>query len=164
MPGGAFTLTGYSRANDKTFFHVPELKLGLDAGLVEGRRPRTVLLTHTHLDHAKDLDFLAVRPGGVDIYVPADAEHHVREYLKATTELNQVAAFDPAMATGRTVIGVRPGDEFPLGRRVVRVIETHHKVSSVGYAVAELRRALRPRYKGMSGSESLSNNRVRRPA
>jgi ribonuclease Z len=129
MPGSGLTLTGYSRANDKTFFHVPQLKLALDAGLVEGRQPETVLLTHTHLDHAKDLDFLAVRPGGADLYVPAEAEAYVHGYLCAATEVNQAAAYDPSLAAGARVHGVRPGDGFTFGRRgahTARVIECRH--------------------------------------
>ncbi|WP_217370000.1 MBL fold metallo-hydrolase [Nonomuraea antri] len=148
MPGG-LTLTGYSRANDKTFFHVPELKLALDAGLVEGRQVDTVLLTHTHLDHSKDLDFLATRPTGVDIYAPAPAAGHVRDYLRATTALNQAAAFDPAQAEGVRVHGVRPEEEFAIGKggsHTVRVLATEHKVPSVGYGVAENRRTLAPEY------------------
>jgi ribonuclease Z len=147
LPGTQLTLTGYSRANDKTFFHIPELKLALDAGLVEGRQVDTVLLTHTHLDHSKDLDFLATRSTGVDIYVPEDALPYVRDYLRATTELNQVAAFDSALAAGARVHGVRPGEEFRFGKRgshTVRVLESEHKVPSVGYCVAENRRALMP--------------------
>ncbi|HEX4812372.1 MAG TPA: MBL fold metallo-hydrolase [Nonomuraea sp.] len=147
LPGTQLTLTGYSRANDKTFFHVPELKLALDAGLAEGRQPETVLLTHTHLDHSKDLDFLAARPAGADIYVPAPALRYVRDYLRATTELNQAADFDPALATEVRVHGVRPGEEFRIGRHgthTVRVLESEHKVPSVGYGVAENRRALLP--------------------
>jgi ribonuclease Z len=147
---GGLTVTGYSRANDKTFFHVPELKLGLDAGLVEGRQPATVLVTHTHLDHAKDLDFLAARPGGVDIYVPADAWDYVDRHLRATTELNQVAPFDPALSTVR-LHGVRAGDEFTMGRHVVRALETHHKVPSVGYCVGEVRRALKAEFRELDG-------------
>ncbi|HEX2312134.1 MAG TPA: MBL fold metallo-hydrolase [Thermomonospora sp.] len=88
IPGAELTLTGYSRANDKTFFHVPELRCALDAGLAEGRRVETVFLTHTHLDHSKDLDFLAVADTGVDVYVPAEALPYVESYLRATTELN----------------------------------------------------------------------------
>lgn len=147
LPGDRLSLIGYSRANDKTFFHVPELKLALDAGLAEGRQVDTVLLTHTHLDHAKDLDFLATRESGIDIYVPEPSLPYVRAYLRATTELNQVAAFDPALAAGARVHGVRPGEEFAFGKRgshVVRVVRTEHKVASVGYAVAENRRALVP--------------------
>ncbi|MEV0309241.1 MBL fold metallo-hydrolase [Nonomuraea fuscirosea] len=147
MPGTSLTLTGYSRANDKTFFHVPELKLALDAGLAEGRQADTVLLTHAHLDHSKDLDFLATRSTGVDMYVPEAALPYVRDYLRATTELNQAAAFDPALAAGARVHGVRPGAEFRFGRNgshTVRVLATEHKVPSVGYGVEENRRALLP--------------------
>lgn len=54
IPGTALTLTGYSRANDKTFFHIPELRCALDAGLAKGRQTESVLLTHTDLDHSKD--------------------------------------------------------------------------------------------------------------
>jgi ribonuclease Z len=146
MPGSGLTLTGYSRANDKTFFHVPQLRLGLDAGLVEGRQPETVLLTHTHLDHSKDLDFLAVRDGGVDLYVPVEAEDYVHGYLRAATELNQAAAYDPGLA-GARVHGVRPGERFTFGRRdkhTARVIECRHKVPCVGYIVGERRRELTP--------------------
>lgn len=145
LPGRDITLTGYSRANDKTFFHVPQLKLALDAGLVEGRRPPTVLLTHTHLDHAKDLDFLAVRPGGADIYVPAESLEYVHAHLRATTELNQVAAFDPALAEGTRLHGVHSGDEFTFGKRgtyTARVVPCRHKVPSVGYVIGDGRRTL----------------------
>ena len=147
LPGTEITVSGYSRAGDKTYFDVPRLRLGLDAGLVEGRRPETVLLTHTHLDHVKDLDYLAVRPGGADLYVPADALAHVHAYLRATTEVNQVAAYDEALAPAARIHGVRPGDEFPIGRRgahTVRVLPTRHKVPSVGYLVSEHGKELLP--------------------
>ncbi|MFI5910682.1 MBL fold metallo-hydrolase [Dactylosporangium sp. NPDC051541] len=147
MPGSGLTLTGLSRANDKTFFHVPQLKLALDAGLVEGRQPETVLLTHTHLDHAKDLDYLAIRPGGAEISVPAESEQYVRAYLRATTELNQSAQYDPALAADTTIRGVRPGDEFRFGKRgthSARVIGARHKIPCVGYIIREHRRELVP--------------------
>jgi hypothetical protein len=44
IPGTELTLTGYSRANDKTFFHVPELRCALDEGLCEGRQPEMASL------------------------------------------------------------------------------------------------------------------------
>src|SRR5262249_42554770 len=50
IPGTRLTVVGYSRSNDKTFFHVPELRCCIDAGLCEGRRVDTVFLTHTHHD------------------------------------------------------------------------------------------------------------------
>ncbi|WP_243744683.1 hypothetical protein [Streptomyces hainanensis] len=46
IPGAKLTLTGYSRANDKTFFHLPELRLALDAGQCEGRPANVLLWAH----------------------------------------------------------------------------------------------------------------------
>ena len=155
MPGSGLTLTGFSRANDKTFFVVPELRCGLDAGLAEGRQPEHVFLTHAHLDHAKDLDYLAVRDGGVEIFAPADAVPFVTAYLRATTELNQAAPFDPALAARPTLHGVRPGDELPFGKRGrfrVRVVECVHKVPCVGYCFSEVRTALLPEFEELKAS------------
>ncbi|WP_331769897.1 MBL fold metallo-hydrolase (plasmid) [Embleya sp. NBC_00888] len=147
IPGTDLTLTGYSRANDKTFFHIPELRCSLDAGLCEGRQVDTVFLTHTHHDHAKDLDFLAAKPGGPDIYLPADAVPYVESYLRASAELNHGAAFDPALASHR-LHGVRQDEEFEFGRggHRVRVVECEHKVPCVGYAFSERRKTLEPRF------------------
>src|SRR4051794_35206700 len=72
IPGTGLTVTGYSRSNDKTFFHLPQLNCCIDAGLCEGRRPDAVLLTHTHHDHAADLEYLASKEPGVDVYAPAE--------------------------------------------------------------------------------------------
>ncbi|URM98180.1 MBL fold metallo-hydrolase [Actinomadura madurae] len=148
IPGAELTLTGYSRANDKTFFHIPELRCSLDAGLCEGRQVDTVFLTHTHHDHSKDLDFLASKASGTDIYLPAEAVSYAESYLRASAELNHGPGFDPALATGHRLHGVRQGDEFVFGRRGhhVRVVECEHKVPCVGYAFSERRKALLPEF------------------
>lgn len=148
IPGTDLTLTGYSRANDKTFFHVPELRCALDAGLCEGRQVDTVFLTHTHHDHAKDLDYLATNRAGVDIYLPAEAVPYAESYIRASAELNHGAAFDPARANGYRLHGVRQDDEFTFGpgRHQVRVVECDHKVPCVGYAFTQRGKALSPRF------------------
>lgn len=154
MPGTDLTLVGYSRANDKTFFHIPELRCALDAGLCEGRRPDTVFLTHTHHDHAKDLDFLAANPNGTDIYLPAESVPYAESYLRASAELNHGAGFDPALARGHRLHAVRRDDEFTFGRQGhhVRVAECDHKVPCVGYAFSQWRTALRPEFEELRGS------------
>ena len=55
IPGAGVTMSGYSRSNDKTFFHIPELRCCVDAGQCEGRQPDTIFLTHTHNDHVVDV-------------------------------------------------------------------------------------------------------------
>ncbi|MEV4319657.1 MBL fold metallo-hydrolase [Actinocrispum sp. NPDC049592] len=150
IPGTSVTLTGYSRANDKTFFHVPELRCALDADLVEGRQVDTVLLTHTHHDHVKDLDFLAAK-AGTDIYLPAAALSDTRAYLDASLRLNHGAAYDPGLV-GYRLHGVGQGDEFQLGRHRVRVAECRHKVPCVGYALSEVGKVLLPEHATLKDS------------
>lgn len=148
IPGTGLTMSGYSRAADRTFLHVPGLRLGLDGGQCEGRQPDTVLLTHTHDDHAKDLAFLA-RPDA-DVYLPAASLPYAEDHLRAAGRLNHGAAYDPALAGGHRLHGVSGGDEFRFGRQEghhVRVVDCAHKVPCVGYAVSEIGKALLPRYR-----------------
>lgn len=57
--GPNWTMVGYSRAADRTFFYIPELKLGLDAGGCRGRQPDYTFITHTHIDHSIDSWYIA---------------------------------------------------------------------------------------------------------
>lgn len=152
IPGTGLTLTGYSRSNDKTFFHVPELRCGLDAGLAEGWQPETVLVTHAHADHAADLAYLAARAGGVDIHMPAAAVPAARAFIRASFEFNNGTPFDPALAEGMRLHGMSDGDEFAVGRRgshTVRVVACHHKVPCVGYCFSTHRRSLLPEFEAL---------------
>jgi ribonuclease Z len=153
LPGNGPTLVGYSRSNDKTFFHVPELRWALDAGMCETRPVETVFLTHAHLDHAKEIDHLTEHAG--EVYVPAAAEPYVRAFLRASVELNSATPFDPALGSEPRLIGVRGGDEFTVGRRgahAARVVDCRHKVPCVGYAFAEVRKALKPEFEGLKAT------------
>ena len=151
IAGTGLSLSGYSRANDKTFFHVPELRCALDAGLVEGRQVDTVLLTHTHHDHVKDLDFLAAK-AGTDVYLPAASLSYAEDFLTASAKLNHGADYDPGLA-GHALHGVGQGDEFRFGKRHhVRVVECQHKVPCVGYAVSEVGKALVPEFAALRES------------
>jgi ribonuclease Z len=147
IPGTRLTVTGYSRSNDKTFFHLPELRCCIDGGLCEGRRVDTVFLTHTHHDHAADLEYLAGKETGVDVYAPAAAVGSIEAYVRAKRELNHVAPYEPALAAPCRLHGVRAGDAIEFGRQGqyrARVAPCVHKVPCVGYAFSEVRRRLTP--------------------
>ncbi|MGI5184477.1 MBL fold metallo-hydrolase [Dactylosporangium sp. CA-152071] len=158
IPGAGITMSGYSRSNDKTFFLLPELKAGVDCGLVEGWQPDTVFLTHTHMDHSKDLDYVAVKETGVDIYLPAAAVPYAEGYIRATSELNHNAAYDPSLAPAARLHGVRGGDEFSIGKRGahrVRVVDCEHKVPCVGFAISSVKRAIRPEFEALKADGRL---------
>ncbi len=147
IPNTRLTLTGYSRANDKTFFHIPELKCCIDAGLCEGRQPDTIFLTHTHNDHVADLEFLAGKSTGVDLYVPEAAEGYVERYIRSRRELNHVAPFDPALAGPLRLHAVNRDSRLTLGKRDayrIRVFDCVHKVPCVGYAFSRRNTRLKP--------------------
>jgi ribonuclease Z len=54
------TICGYSRAADRTFFHLPEMRMSLDAGGCRGRQPDFVFVTHAHNDHSMDVWYMAL--------------------------------------------------------------------------------------------------------
>ncbi len=146
IPGTQITLTGYSRSNDKTFFHLPQLRCCIDAGLCEGRQPDTIFLTHTHNDHVADIEFMTGKPSGVDLYVPAAAAPYVERYIRSRRELNHVAAFDPTLSGELRLHPVEDGQRISHGKRgayEVRVFECIHKVPCVGYAFSRRKTRLR---------------------
>ncbi len=158
IPGAGVTMSGYSRSNDKTFFHLPELRAGIDCGLVEGWQPDAVFLTHTHMDHSKDLDYVAVKETGVDIYLPAAAVPYAEGYIQATSSLNHNAAYDPSLAPAARLHGVRGGDEFALGKRGahrVRVVDCEHKVPCVGFGFSSVKRAIKPEFEALKADGRL---------
>lgn len=149
LPGTQLTLTGYSRSNDKTFFHIPELRCALDAGLCEGRQPETVFLSHTHNDHTSDLEFLASRSGGVTLYAPAQATPYIETYIRARREMNHVADFDPSLSNPLSLKGVQGGDTLSMGKRdqyAIDIVDCVHKVPCVGYCFSERKKRLKPVY------------------
>jgi ribonuclease Z len=54
-----YTMCGFSRAADRTFFHLPELRMSLDAGGCRGRQPDFVFITHAHNDHSMDVWYIS---------------------------------------------------------------------------------------------------------
>ena len=140
IPGTRLTLTGYSRSNDKTFFHIPELACCIDAGLYEGRSVDAVFLTHTHHDHSYDIEFIATEQDGRVIYAPAESVDYLERYIVSKGELNFHSPYDPSLARKYKIRGVTGGEVFAYGKRGawrVRVVACQHKIPCVGYCFAE---------------------------
>jgi len=61
MPGTNWTLTGHSRALERSGFCIEELKIFLDAGVGwkdTSTNPEAILVTHAHIDHINALPML----------------------------------------------------------------------------------------------------------
>lgn len=156
--GNGLTAEGYSRGADKTFLFVPQLSLGLDAGLVCGRKPRTVFLSHTHTDHSADIAFLCKRRfGSVDVFCPKEAVSLVENAVRASVEMNLDGdAFDRSRMPF-AVHGVGDGDRFELphssGQYVVEVFALQHSCPCVGFGVSRRKKKLAQHLRGMAGHE-----------
>jgi len=148
------TVEGYSRAAVQSYWRVPELKLCFDIGGSPWSfmGTQTVCITHAHLDHLAALPVYVARRRMMKmdpptIYMPESIVENVRRMLNIWQRLDR----------GRMaceLIGVKPGDEFDLSREhVLTVFPTKHTVPSVGYAVWDRRKKLKPEYQGFSGEE-----------
>ncbi|KAL6050471.1 Ribonuclease Z [Balamuthia mandrillaris] len=157
FPNHALTLTGYSRAADRTFFHVPEMKIGLDAGLLRGRQPEWVFLTHSHIDHAKDIPWVCKREGGMTLFCPEEVVPLAEAYLQAEEALNRCSERQPAgWRSEHRIVGVKPGDVLRFGKGdqyEARVVACDHAVPCVGYCFSERRTCLKEEYRGLPGKE-----------
>ena len=148
------TVEGWSRAAVQTYWRIPEMKLGFDLGAHPWDFMGTSnwFLSHTHLDHIAALPVYVARRRMMKmtppvIYLPAYAVDNVQRLLGVFSRLDR----------GRLpckLIGVEAGQEIELSRElVVTVHPTFHTIPSVGYAVWERRRKLKPEYTDLTGDQ-----------
>lgn len=151
LPGCNFTIEGASIAGLETWLRVPEWQLGFDLGRCDNGvlGCHTLCLTHAHLDHAGGLaQYLSIRAmqrcPTATVLAPAEACAGLQTMIDAWAALTR-SEFDWRL------IPMRPGDEYALGKgRVVRAFAAVHVLPSLGYAVVETRRELRPELVGSS--------------
>lgn len=149
----AMTIEGYSRAAVQTYWRIPELRLGFDAGAHpwDFMGTATWAITHGHLDHIAALPVYIARRRMMKmepptIYLPQRLIAATEALLKTFSRLDR----------GRLpceLIGVEPGDEIELSRELVMSVHaTTHTVPSVGYLVWERRRKLKAEYQELDGN------------
>lgn len=144
IPHTNLTLTGYSRANDKTFYHIPELSVAIDAALCEGRQVDNLFITHGHDDHIADLAYMASREG-VQIYIHDLLKPYAQKYIEARKGLNFCEPFDSSLGANYTIHGVNDKSSITFGKQnqySVDVIHCVHKVPCLGYCFSERKKVL----------------------
>jgi ribonuclease Z len=151
---GGLTVEGYSRAAVQSYWRVPELKVGFDAGAQPWDFMGTAswFITHTHLDHVAALPVYVARRRMMrmeppTVYVPAECLDDVKKMLLIFQRLDR----------GRQLAhlrGVSAGDQIDLSREhVVTVFDTVHTIPSRGYVVWDRRHKLKDEFIGLPGNK-----------
>jgi ribonuclease Z len=145
IPGVPWTLQGHSHGGERTGFWIPELRLGLDAGVSSRRRMAEVLVTHGHGDHVSALPFLT-HSAATRVLAPAVLADALPAFCHAFARLDHGAE---SMVDFR---GVVAGDTLPIQHgtstaTMVTVVPCQHSVPCVGYVLSTARRGpLLPEY------------------
>jgi len=115
-PGSAWTLSGHSRALERTGFCILEPRIFLDAG-VGWRNPTStplaILVTHGHIDHVNALPLLLRCNGDPAVFVPRAHLNGLREMCRMTWSVKRE---DGSKAAGqRSDVQPPPAPELLAG-------------------------------------------------
>ena len=167
-----WTLTGHSRAGERTGLWLDPVKLALDAGMVSQKKPTAVLLSHSHYDHTSALPQLVYSRHqdhqhnipeqeslcGRPVLMPTEAELPIQRMMEAVLSLSrgeassveEMAKEDLWRRQGYHPFPVRPSDKVTIpGLKDLRVevLAAYHRCMSVGYGISSVKRKLRQKFK-----------------
>eukprot|EP01105_Mastigella_eilhardi_P022641 TRINITY_DN5601_c0_g1_i1.p1 TRINITY_DN5601_c0_g1~~TRINITY_DN5601_c0_g1_i1.p1 ORF type:complete len:309 (-),score=75.41 TRINITY_DN5601_c0_g1_i1:1002-1928(-) len=159
--GWKLSVEGYSRAADKTFLYVRELRLALDAGVCGSRTPPWVFVTHAHEDHIGDMPFMAKRKDGVVIFCPDKSKEALEALVRATVKANLCNFKGDGWREDLfrcKFHGLKPGEVFEIPEMgsmgaSVEVFECFHSAPCIGYGVSLRKKRLAARMQGKPGKE-----------
>lgn len=152
------TLIGRSRAGDATSFWLKELDWILDCGCIvaAGRKPRVVLISHTHQDHVSSLTHLRADDRPPQVYLPLVAAPYVGEYMQAHRNMTECRNTSNGAASDFCLNPMLPSQEFHVqqGRQFhVKTVSCCHRIDCLGYSIFEKKFRLKQEYKSLSGRE-----------
>jgi ribonuclease BN (tRNA processing enzyme) len=132
-----------------------EKKLLLDAGAVtsvlrpsEQRRISAILVTHTHLDHIKDIPFLAANLAGehlsrpVKIISTRQIIEGIQAHLFNDALWPDFTVLPTAESPALKFISIEPDFDFSVDDFTIRAIPVNHTVPAVGYIVRQERSSI----------------------
>lgn len=151
---GSVHLQGFSVAGEETVIALPEMNLAFDVG----RAPREIIgldyvcLSHGHMDHSAGLayyfsqrNFQGASPGCVLV-------HH--KLVNPIQELMQVWGRIEGHVSPARIVGVDEDEDFELHQHlVVRPFRVRHSAVSLGFALIDVRKKLKPEYTELSGQQ-----------
>ena len=130
-------------------------KLVLDAGAItsvlrlpEQRRISDILVTHTHLDHIKDIPFLAANlvgepfPKPVNIISTSQVIEGIKYHLFNDALWPDFTVLPTVESPVLKFISIEPGVDIAVQDFTIRAIPVNHTVQAVGYIVRKGRSAI----------------------
>lgn len=153
-----WSLTGYSRAGERTSFKLNELNVLLDCGLALQKPVDQIFMTHSHIDHCWGLpnyfDLKSGQSKSVRVHFPEQTK-------EALTKLMQVACllsypnktFTDKEVWEQNALSPQPivaGDILKFKNYNVEVLPAVHTTTSVGYGFSTKKTKLKQDYIGRS--------------
>lgn len=156
IPNTDLSIEGYSRASDKTFFFIPQLKICLDASLAEGRRGDYVFISHSHSDHIADIEYLSSTEG-VQIYAPKVLENILEDYITTRRQLNHSGTYSKELRDQvYTITGLESEVNISLQKKRqlynIKTLACDHSVPCLGYAFSMQKSRLTPEFEELKNS------------
>ncbi len=145
-------LLGYSLAGEETVVVVPELNVCFDAGRAPGEIISVdyLCLSHGHMDHAAGVAYYFSQRAFVGNSPGCVLAHE--SLVEPLNDLMGVWARIEGHPSPARIVGMRPGDEFPIRRNLlVRAFGVNHGGPALGYAVVESRKKLKPEFADRTG-------------
>ncbi len=147
-------LLGHSLAGEETVVAFPELNLCFDVGKAPAHVIPIdhVLLSHGHMDHAAGLAyyvsqrcFVGNSPG--TIVCPKPLVEPIHDLLRVWGRIE-------GHVSSARVVGLAPGEPFEIRRGLLaRAFNVNHGAPSLGYAVVDVRRKLKPEFADRTGPQ-----------
>ena len=161
IPGTSWQICGFSRSAYRTGFYITELDLMLDAGPQNFSKPKTILITHSHIDHLACLPLTMlgdVHSGHIfEIYGPKVAKDYIENYIKSMFEVNALANMRNTNFYKYNGLEMRAQDPFKLpmnkNNMEIAVFECDHGIPTVSYGLSEIKTKLKEEFIGLSGKE-----------
>ena len=152
----SFTLEGSSISAIRTGLRIPQLGIFLDAGIHFKTIPQLILITHTHIDHIRELPFLLPNKNtNIKVVVPKQSAPFVKKYINS---IHEVSLNIPNFVFNKyDLIEANPFQviDLKLKSNYIR-IETypmHHGIPCFGYGIYQLRNKLKKEFVGKTGKE-----------
>ena len=155
----SWTLTGDSRAARKTMFYIRELDIAFDAGITTDLKPSVIFISHSHLDHTRELPSYVLEPNPeLNIIVPKPSQELITNFIDAAICMTKHCHTKKDSHTQKYKI---TGISIPKDAKSIiypdiitiknikfklEVFKCSHTIATHGYGLIEYRKSLNPIY------------------